>query len=37
MAKSNGRETFRKIITSEELIEQINPKNIKLEIHPLEE
>lgn len=30
MAKSNGRETFRKIITSDELIEQINPENIKL-------
>lgn len=30
MAKNNGRETFRKIITSEELIAQINPKNIKL-------
>jgi len=30
MAKNNGRETFRKIITSPELIEQINPQNIKL-------
>ena len=30
MAKNNGRETFRKVITSEELIAQINPKNIKL-------
>lgn len=30
MAKSNGRETFRKVITSDELIEQINPENIKL-------
>ena len=30
MAKSNGRETFRKVITSESLIEQINPENIKL-------
>jgi integrase len=29
MAKGNGRETFRKIITSQELTEQINPKNIK--------
>ena len=25
-----GRETFRKIITSEELIKQINPENVKL-------
>ena len=25
-----GRETFRKVITSPELIEQINPKNKKL-------
>lgn len=30
MAKSNGRETYRKVITSPELTEQINPKNIKL-------
>ena len=30
MAKNNGRETFRKIITSDELIAQINPENIKL-------
>lgn len=30
MAKGNGRETFRKIITSEELINQINPENVKL-------
>lgn len=30
MAKNNGRETFRKIITSPELIEQINPTNVKL-------
>lgn len=30
MAKNNGRETYRKIITSPELIEQINPVNIKL-------
>lgn len=29
MAKGNGRETFRKIITSPELTEQINAKNIK--------
>ena len=29
MAKSNGRETFRKVITSPELTEQINPKNIQ--------
>ncbi len=29
MARGNGRETFRKIITSPELTEQINPKNIK--------
>ena len=28
MAK--GRETYRKVITSAELIEQINPENIKL-------
>lgn len=27
MAKSNGRKTFRKVITSPELIESINPKN----------
>ena len=30
MAKNNGRETYRKIITSPELIEQINPINVKL-------
>lgn len=30
MAKGNRRETYRKIITSQELIEQINPKNAKL-------
>lgn len=30
MAKGNGRETFRKIITSDELIAKINPENIKL-------
>jgi integrase len=30
MAKGNGRETFRKIITSEKLIAQINPENVKL-------
>lgn len=30
MAKRKGRETYRKIITSPELTEQINPKNIKL-------
>lgn len=30
MAKNNGRETFRKVITSQELTEQINTKNIKL-------
>lgn len=30
MAKRKGRETFRKIITSPELIEQINPENKKL-------
>jgi integrase len=30
MAKCNGRETFRKIITSPELTAQINPKNMKL-------
>lgn len=30
MAKNNGRETFRKVITSDELIAQINPENIKL-------
>lgn len=29
MAKGNGRETFRKIITSPELTEQINQKNMK--------
>lgn len=29
MAKSNGRETFRKVITSPELTAQINPKNMK--------
>lgn len=28
MAKSNGRKTFRKVITSPELTAQINPKNI---------
>ena len=27
---SNGRETFRKVITTPELIEKINPKNIQL-------
>lgn len=27
---SKGRKTFRKVITSPELIEQINPKNVKL-------
>ena len=27
---SKGRKTFRKVITSEELDTQINPKNIKL-------
>ena len=30
MAKGKGRETYRKIITSPELIEQINPENKKL-------
>ena len=30
MAKSNGRETFRKVITSPELTVQINQKNMKL-------
>ena len=30
MAKNNGRETFRKVITSPELTAQINQKNIKL-------
>ena len=30
MAKSNGRETFRKVITNPELTAQINPKNMKL-------
>ena len=30
MAKSNGRETFRKVITSPELTAQINTKNINL-------
>lgn len=30
MAKSNGRETFRKVITSPELTAQINPKSMKL-------
>lgn len=30
MAKSGGRETFRKVITSPELTEQINQKNMKL-------
>ena len=30
MAKRNGRETFRKVITSEKLIAQINPENVKL-------
>jgi integrase len=30
MAKTNGRKTFRKVITSDELIAQINPENIKL-------
>ena len=29
MAKGNGRETYRKVITSPELTEQINPENIK--------
>ena len=29
MAKGKGRETYRKIITSPELTEQINQKNIK--------
>jgi integrase len=29
MAKNNGRETFRKIITSPELTNQINPKNLQ--------
>ena len=29
MARGNGRETYRKIITSPELTEQINPKNMK--------
>ena len=32
MAKSNGRETYRKIITSPELTAQINKDNIKLHI-----
>jgi integrase len=30
MAKNNGRETFRKVITSPELTAQINQKNMKL-------
>ena len=30
MAKNNGRKTFRKVITSDELIAQVNPENIKL-------
>lgn len=30
MARGNGRETFRKIITSPELIKKINPDNVKL-------
>ena len=30
MARKKGRETYRKIITSPELIEQINPENVKL-------
>lgn len=30
MAKRKGRETYRKVITSPELIEQINPENKKL-------
>ena len=30
MARKRGRETFRKVITSDELTEQINPKNKKL-------
>ena len=30
MAKVKGRETYRKIITSPELIKQINPENVKL-------
>lgn len=30
MARRKGRETFRKVITSPELIEQINPENQKL-------
>lgn len=30
MARRKGRETFRKVITSPELIAEINPKNIQL-------
>ncbi len=30
MTKVNGRETFRKVITSDKLIAQINPENVKL-------
>lgn len=30
MARRKGRETYRKVITSQELIEQINPENQKL-------
>ena len=30
MARRKGRETFRKVITSPELIAQINPKNQQL-------
>ena len=30
MARRKGRETYRKVITSPELIEQINPKNKQL-------
>lgn len=30
MAKRKGRKTFRKVITSPEVIEQINPENVKL-------
>ena len=29
MARGNGRETYRKIITSPELTAQINPKNMQ--------
>ena len=30
MARRKGRETYRKVITSSESIEQINPENQKL-------